>query len=95
MTLQSQYKAIDNYCNTQLKQGQKLMRKILIGILHLIHKTEYQMNLENKKDDLAHAEVMRILETGMQQQMLQELIQERMNQEHLDIQGKQSDKESK
>lgn len=71
------------------------MRKILIGILHLIHKTEYQMNLENKKDDLVHAEVMRILETGMQQQMLQELIQERMNQEHLDIQGKKSDEENK
>eukprot|EP00347_Sterkiella_histriomuscorum_P003452 403364242 len=89
--LRHQYNCIDEYCK-KMKQGQKLMKLISIGILQRIHKIEYQLNLEQKKDDLMNDKLIRLMEKGMQDEMIVEKIHEQYKEK---IEGEDLDKAKK
>ncbi|CDW76519.1 UNKNOWN [Stylonychia lemnae] len=77
--LQSQKKNIMNYCNTMIKEGQKLMKLICLALLYKIHQMQYRMYLENKRDDFQHEEIIRILEKQQQDDMIHDIINREYN----------------
>lgn len=76
--LQKQQQCVRDFCRG-MKQGSKLMEKFCFCLLYRLHQCEFLLNKQSFKNDIENQRLMGILEKGIRDQILQDMMSSQMS----------------